>query len=186
MNIFENRPNGLRYWDANEIIDGLLLGSVTAIQRQEAMEYFKINAVVSILSEPQMKIHENLENHLKSNDISFENGNWLRFEFADARLKGNIQKYLHLSADFINKYMIENKSKNDNNNYVMVHCFAGASRSPTIISAYLIKYKNMTLEQSLNLLANKRNVAHPNTYFQEQLALFQKGLNSNCNSCVLL
>merc|ERR1719384_1868444 len=92
---YDNRPTSLKYWDGNEIIDGLLLGSVTAIKRCEAFEYFNINAVLSILTESQMNLHEDLEEHLNEYSISTMNGNWLRFEFSDARLQHNIQTHLN-------------------------------------------------------------------------------------------
>eukprot|EP01084_Bolivina_argentea_P094462 169813_1 len=182
---YKNRPSSLRYWDAAEIIDGLLLGSVTAIKRTEAFEYFNINAVLSILTESQMNLHDDLEQHLNEYSISKINGNWLRFEFTDARLNNDIQKHLHNAADFINKFMIQNETTNNEKQYVMVHCWAGASRSPTMIAAYLIKYKNFTCTDALNLLAEKRNVAYPKAYFLEQLTQFESNLNSSC-CCVIL
>ena len=181
---FENRPSGLKYWDANEIIDGLLLGSVTAAKRKDAFDYFAINAVLSILTESQMVLHDDLESHLNAYSISIENGNWSRFEFADARLKGvDIQKRLHVGADFIHKHVENNKGTH---HYVMIHCFAGASRSPTITAAYLIKYKEMTSENALDLLSSKRNVAYPKQYFKEQLTIFEKTVNSKACDCIVL
>lgn len=156
---------------------------MTAAKRKDAFEYFNITAVVSILTESQMVLHEELESHLNSYSISRDIGNWLRFEFADARLKGAIQKHLHFAADFIHKYMESNK---DTDNYVMIHCFAGASRSPTITAAYLIKYREMTVENALNLLASKRSVAHPKQYFKEQLAIFERNVNQDACQCHIL
>ena len=179
----------MKYWDGQEIIDGLLLGSVTAIQRQSAFEYFNINAVLSILTETQMDLHPDLEQHLNGYSISIENKNWLRFAFADARLKRDIQTHLHNAADFINKHMVQNEKNMNHNNgnreYIMVHCWAGASRSPTMIAAFLIKYKNLSCNEALNLLAQKRRVAHPKPYFLQQLLIFEKNLN-NSGCCLIL
>ena len=153
-----------------------MLGSVDAITRISAFEYFKINAVLSILTPAQVILHENLDELLNKYGISKDNETWLRFDFADARQKGNIQGYLHEAADFINTHMTQNAAS-ESQQYVMIHCWAGASRSPTMTAAYLIKYKHMSSTEALNLLAKKRKVAQPKVYFLEQLLLFEKNIN---------
>lgn len=52
---------------------------------------------------------------------------------------------------------------------VLVHCMAGASRSATIVAAYLVKEFGLTAEQSIDFLQNKRNVVKPNSGFKQQL-----------------
>ena len=39
---------------------------------------------------------------------------------------------------------------------ILVHCAVGKSRSPAIIIAYLMKYKNLTLKQAYNLVKTAR------------------------------
>ncbi|MQM19267.1 hypothetical protein Taro_052267 [Colocasia esculenta] len=59
---------------------------------------------------------------------------------------------------------------------VLVHCFAGRSRSVTIVVAYLMKQHNMSLSQALTLIRSKRPHVAPNQGFLEQLTNFGKSL----------
>jgi len=52
---------------------------------------------------------------------------------------------------------------------VLVHCYAGISRSSSCICAYLMEYKAMTLVDALNLVRTGRPIANPNTGFMIQL-----------------
>ncbi|PWZ54810.1 Dual specificity protein phosphatase 1 [Zea mays] len=59
---------------------------------------------------------------------------------------------------------------------VLVHCFAGRSRSVTIVVAYLMKKHQMSLESALSLVRSKRPQVAPNGGFISQLEKFQKSL----------
>ena len=52
---------------------------------------------------------------------------------------------------------------------VLVHCVVGASRSATIILAYLITKKKITLQQALAYLIDIRPIVNPNCGFIVQL-----------------
>lgn len=174
-----------KYWDGDEIVKGLLLGSVTAVKQERAFNHYGITAVLSILTDAQMALHEDLEKLLESFSVSKKRGNWLRFEFEDSRLQNNVQSELHEAADFIQDHMLKNEESSDDG-YVMVHCWAGMSRSPTMVAAFLIKHRSMSCEDALDLINSQRKQACPNSYFHEQLLLFQKNLNSRGCSCAIL
>nr|XP_034594341.1 dual specificity protein phosphatase 1B-like isoform X2 [Setaria viridis] len=59
---------------------------------------------------------------------------------------------------------------------VLVHCFAGRSRSVTIVVAYLMKKHQMSLESALSLVRSKRPQLAPNEGFISQLENFDKSL----------
>jgi len=59
---------------------------------------------------------------------------------------------------------------------VLVHCFAGRSRSVTIVVAYLMKKHRMSLESALSLVRSKRPQVAPNEGFISQLENFEKSL----------
>ncbi len=63
---------------------------------------------------------------------------------------------------------IINKSINDKKN-ILIHCFAGVSRSPTIVCAYLMKKYKLSYNDAINIIKNKRNVVKPNKGFERQL-----------------
>ena len=56
---------------------------------------------------------------------------------------------------------------------------AGASRSATIVIAYLMWIKKMKYEDALNFVISKRPIVYPNDGFREQLKMFEKLLDEN-------
>jgi protein tyrosine phosphatase len=63
-------------------------------------------------------------------------------------------------------------------NSVLVHCMVGASRSVTIVAAYLIKYHHKTAENALAIIKKVRKEADPNKGYIEQLKAYEKHLAS--------
>lgn len=59
---------------------------------------------------------------------------------------------------------------------VLVHCYAGVSRSATIIVAYLMQEKHMTFMEAMQHVRRRRPIACPNFGFQRQLMDFEKAL----------
>lgn len=51
----------------------------------------------------------------------------------------------------------------------MVHCFAGVSRSATIVIAFLMQECGMSLKDAYNHVKQKRYFIHPNDGFKRQL-----------------
>lgn len=83
----------------------------------------------------------------------------------------NIYRFFDISHDFI-----ENAIRN--NSPVLVHCFAGMSRSATIVCAFLIRYYSLDAETALQLVRSKRAVVRPNPSFRKQLEIYHK-INSD-------
>lgn len=48
----------------------------------------------------------------------------------------------------------------ENGNTVYVHCRNGHGRSPTMLAAYFVKYKNMSVDEAIKLLKDKRSEVH--------------------------
>jgi atypical dual specificity phosphatase len=63
-------------------------------------------------------------------------------------------------------------------NPVLVHCFAGISRSVTIVCAYLMKYHKMNRDHAIEFIKLNRPQACPNISFYLQLGSFEKIINS--------
>lgn len=80
----------------------------------------------------------------------------------------------NLSVDFENCFQfIEEKRKNHN---ILVHCFAGISRSATIVIAYLIKKNRWTFEESFKFVKDIRMIISPNSNFERQLRAYEKNI----------
>ena len=48
---------------------------------------------------------------------------------------------------------------------VLVHCYAGMSRSPTCVIAYLMAVKGLTLDHAWDYVKDIRDIARPNPGF---------------------
>ncbi|KAF9279812.1 dual specificity phosphatase 12 [Mortierella alpina] len=55
---------------------------------------------------------------------------------------------------------------------VLVHCQAGASRSVTVVCAYLMRTQNISAGEALNAVQALRPIAEPNDGFMRQLMLY--------------
>ncbi|CAI0452449.1 unnamed protein product [Linum tenue] len=73
--------------------------------------------------------------------------------------------YLEPCLDFIDRSRKEGS--------VLVHCFAGVSRSAAIITAYLMRLEQLTLEDALESLRQSCESVCPNDGFLDQLKMFE-------------
>ena len=80
----------------------------------------------------------------------------------------NLQKFFPLVFKFIDK------ARSDGGR-VFVHCFAGLSRSATIVIAYLMKDKALTFAAAYDFV-NARRCIQPNEGFRRQLRKFETNL----------
>ena len=80
----------------------------------------------------------------------------------------NIIKYFGECLNFING---EEK--------VLVHCMAGASRSATIVVAYLMWKEKMKYKDAMDFVKQKRFIIYPNFGFRDQLKKFEEELIKN-------
>lgn len=79
----------------------------------------------------------------------------------------NILPYLDTAVDRINEAIVQR------NSHVLVHCVAGVSRSATIVIAYLMKHRRMSLRDAFNYCYNMRPVIRPNNGFMLQLINYE-------------
>ncbi len=59
-----------------------------------------------------------------------------------------------------------------NGNVIYVHCQYGHGRSPTMVAAYFIRYKKMSVDDALKLISSKRPEVHMETLQVEELNKF--------------
>ena len=177
-------PKELKDWDGNLIDSNLVLTELTASENEFALKYYNVKAVLSILSEVEFKA---IDPDIKSKyNISFKNKTWLHIKYEDTSVNADqIQKDLHSGADFINYHI------NKKNQCVLVHCWAGISRSSTMVIAYLIKYKNMTYSDASRFVRKKRPKIQPNYSFQQGLLKLEEycqnnPINQDKQCCVIL
>ncbi|CAB4286278.1 unnamed protein product [Prunus armeniaca] len=78
----------------------------------------------------------------------------------------NLLDYLDVCLDFIDKSRKEGS--------VLVHCFAGVSRSAAIITAYLMRTEHLSQQDALGSLRQSCEFVCPNDGFLDQLKMYEE------------
>ena len=153
-------------WDeGNEIIDGVFLGGIGSCRN---LSYLKKNKITHILTVAN-KITPSFPKQFKYHVISIRD-----------EVDENISQYFQATNEFID----EAREKGG----VLVHCHAGASRSATIVIAYLMTKFGYSLDDSLNFTVLRRPIVSPNYSFLQQLVDYENDLlpqnDNNLNTIV--
>ncbi len=82
------------------------------------------------------------------------------------------EKQIDLGTSIIEKVVKENKK-------IYVHCKNGHGRSPTMVAAYLIRYKGSTPEKAEKIIKEKRPEIHIEKIQMEGLNKYFKKYNKN-------
>ena len=140
----------------SRILDNLVLASSF-----EVMSY-KLYEKSSVI------INAAIEVHIPSiPNLTVINLNWNDNPQQDINKDNLLLKLIQL----MDSYICENKT-------VVVNCYAGISRSSTIVIAYLIAKNKWSLEESINFVKSKRIIVNPNDGFINQLRNLQSTLLS--------
>ena len=138
----------------DEIIDGLWLGNYSAAEDITDLKNKGIKKILTVMEQDGPKyIKEDGFIHKKIN-----------------ALDNSIQNIIQYFGECLNFIKGEEK--------VLVHCMAGASRSATIVIAYLMWEKKMSFNDAFNFVKGKRLII-PNLGFKQQLEMFEKLLIDN-------
>lgn len=84
--------------------------------------------------------------------------------------------------DIMQHFEEANKFIENASGRVFIYCTAGRSRSATILTAYLMKNRSLSVEQALDVIREVRDVL-PNPGFMKQLKAYEETLN--CELCRL-
>lgn len=142
------------YWSTefkiHEIVPNLYIGDISSAYNCEELEKLGITHVVTaILGVNPIFPNKFIYKNIPIRDVVDE----------------DINNYFQQSNKFIHN-AIANGGK------VFVHCIFGASRSATLLSAYLMQEYGMTCQDAIERLKAKREVVNPNAGFVEQLETF--------------
>lgn len=138
----------------HQIVPGLYLGDIRAGWNPYILKNYNIAAVLQIFGEDApMEVRKIERLVLKMDDDPEE----------------DIFSVFDDTYDWI-------ESKLEKKQNILIHCYAGISRSATIVIAYLIKRYKMTYEDAHRFVLKKRDVIDPNFGFIIQLMFYQKKL----------
>ena len=135
------------YYDAHEIVSGIYLGNHKIASNLNMLNEMKITHVVNCAKE------------LPNSHNSFV---YRKYPLDDSSSQ-NIEQYFEDSYNFIDHAL-------NNEGRVFVHCYAGISRSATILTSYLAKKYNISPESALLYIKSIRDVVSPNPGFLAQLS----------------
>lgn len=130
-----------------QVIENLFIGPFNSSRDLNILECLNISHIVNCTTLP-------------SNHLSIT---YLNIPFDDNCV--DIQHIIPQAIQFIDEHITNNKS-------IMVFCKFGASRSATIVVAYLMFKYNWKYKQALNYLKSVRTICCPNHYFKQQLKTF--------------
>lgn len=150
-------------WQGSHIIDSLFLTDFDAALLAEAIEYYECRSILTLLNALECRCVD------QPGIIEKYKLNWLWIEYEDSFMeKGSFQSTLHKCADFIHQ-SIDVKQE-----VCFVHCWAGVSRSSTVVIGYLMKYRDMDAIQAYQFVRQQRPRARPNPAFIVELKLFNE------------
>ena len=82
----------------------------------------------------------------------------------------NVDPFLWKAIDFIDGCV----KKQEGRNVVLIHCFGGQNRSPTICAAYLIARQGFSAKDACDLLKEKRELVKIGPVYRMALDKFEK------------
>lgn len=136
----------------NNVIENLYIGGISGTCDYKLL---KSNGITHIVSAHPATIYD---------DIKYHNVH------VDDDERTDIYSYFYDAVQFIDDAISQNGN-------VFVHCYAGISRSASIVLAYLMAIKKYTLDSALELLISKRKICDPNSGFILQLKCFEWALS---------
>jgi atypical dual specificity phosphatase len=134
-----------------KITDELYLSDYAESLKYEDLKQLGIKQILSVGVE--LPEHETTDFKLKHIKI-------------DDRPSVDIQQYFEEAHNFIDQ------------GRTLVHCYAGISRSVTIVISYLMR-NGLDYESAYNYVKSRRPIANPNKGFKKQLIKFENYLKSN-------
>lgn len=145
-----------------QICPNLFLGNIQSSQDAVLLEKYNINSIVNCTKD--IKNHEYFK---------FKNSHIIDIE--DSKEFNNIENF---KSKIISAVLFIDNEINQNKN-VIVHCYWGLMRSPTVIAAYLMYKFNMDVETSVEFIKDKKNFSFHNLYnFKEILYYIKKELDT--------
>jgi dual specificity MAP kinase phosphatase len=138
---------------ASEILPYLFIGNQRDAANKERLNKLGITHVLNVTS--------HLPLHFEDEGITYK-----RLPATDSGSQ-NLKQYFSEAINFI-------ECAHKTNGKVLVHCQAGVSRSPAIVTAYLIATTCKSLTEAFTVVKDRRPIVAPNINFMGQLLEFEQ------------
>jgi predicted protein tyrosine phosphatase len=147
MPIIKNRRFG-EATKAAEIVEGIWLGEASDAMDIDTLKKHGVDSVINCA-----------EKHTLTCAEYYPNGwRYLGLDCDDTASYDIIGKHLNEFTDFMDECVV-------NNHKVLVHCVAGINRSATLLIAYLVRRRGMSLIDAISLCHAKRPIILTNEAF---------------------
>lgn len=147
--------------DFDRVLDNLYLGGIFGSFQPELLKQQGITHILTLLDQP---LHAD-----KVSDFTY------KFVYTLDMEVHNLLQNLQECLDFVEQGRKEGT--------VLVHCAAGVSRSATVVIAYIMKTNQLSLDEAVKFVQERRPCVSPNDGFMEQLQLFEKmGCRVDCSN----
>jgi len=160
----------------NEIIPNLYIGSVEASQDNNFIFNNQISVIINCSKDIKNTYSLNLLKPIE--DAPKEIQNWLydnsyyikyyRIPVDDNGKESEINNFYNYTMNILDIIYEEYK----NGKKILIHCLAGNQRSAAFVCAFLMLYKNISLDQSILYLLEKK----PNVFFFGKTVNFKEAL----------
>lgn len=148
--------------DAHEIIPGVYLGNYKFAKNGPLLKSLKITHVINCAKETQQGLP-------RIDRIEY------KILPLDDHPSENISQYFQPTIEYIDN-VIQNGGR------IVIHCYAGISRSATILIAYLMYKFKYTPEETTERVRKLRSIVNPNSGFKTQLQQYHTWLYNSWNS----
>ncbi|KAL4482182.1 hypothetical protein ABPG72_014995 [Tetrahymena utriculariae] len=158
IKIPQNKNKLQNYTHIANIIDNVYLSDYNTAQDIQVLTLFKITHVINC--SPQNCIN------------NFEN----KIQYLNVEILDEWEANLIENIDAIFKFIQKSQRQNGR---ILIHCYRGISRSPSVAIAYIIKNLNINENQALKYCKSRYQQAEPNASFMIQLQQYYKQQQDN-------
>ena len=147
--------------DFSEVLPKVFIGNAAASKDSNFFTQYKISHVINI-TEQEPNYFD-----VKNDDLRHGKVTYLHLPVSD-KCSSLLSSYFAQTNAFIENCL------SSQTNALLIHCKCGVSRSPTVLLAYLVHVRRMTLSAALNLVRKRRRRIRPNVGFFLQLLQVEK------------
>ena len=137
------------------IIDNIYIGSLNDVENEDLIKEYNFKYIINMCMEC---------NYYLPNNVIYLKIPWI----------DNVNQNLHYDILKIIFDIIDNAvSKNEN---ILIHCFAGKSRSVSVVMAYLIIRRDLSYDDAYDLLTSKRNIDINMSFLGQLITIYKNNI----------